>query len=127
MNINVSKGSWKFERKGSHTFCVARANIRVWEDDSEALRLIDLKASGVAVCNDKDEYNYDFGKALAQSRADKRLDRKIEKFLVKLSEKNGKADIYKTDKYKRLVTITNEFTTAEIDKLITDLFCGRVK
>jgi hypothetical protein len=101
MNICVRKTCNLFERKGSHTFCVSKAFIRIEEDGSEVIKHIDLKASGVAVCNKIDEYNLEFGKALAQSRADKRLDRKIEKFLIKLSEKNVKA--------KRIITTANKF------------------
>ena len=104
MNLCVRKTGNLFERKGSHTFCVSKAIIRIEENDSDEIRHIDLKASGVAVCNKIDEFNLEFGKALAQSRADKRLDRKIEKFLVKLSEENEKKKMF-------------DFTKEEIEKL----------
>lgn len=91
MNIGQSfTTAWIFE--GKKTICKITYFFQIDKEGSEELYIKQFSAKGIAVCSPTDKYDKEFGKTLASARARQKIERKLEKELIRYSYKNSKKD-----------------------------------
>ena len=84
MKFEYWVNSKSYTRYDQDTVCEFSAGVNI---DN---KVIDIRTRGVACCSPDDEYDLDFGRALAYIRAKQKANKKVEKELIKYSYKNNR-------------------------------------
>jgi hypothetical protein len=90
-NIKVfydTKHKYEYKLKGHIISCTAITKYKINDD------ITTIRAKARAKCSPEDKFNYRFGCELAKARAKQKLSKKIEKLLIKYSNKNSEKKIY---------------------------------
>lgn len=96
MNIGQSfSTAWTYE--GKKTICKITYFFQIAKEGSEELYTKQFSAKGISICSPADKYDKEFGKTLASARARQKIERKLEKELIKYSFKDCNKGVFLKD------------------------------
>jgi len=88
MNIGQSfSTAWTYE--GKKTICKITYLLQIPKENSEEVYIRQFSARGISVCSPADTYDKEFGKTLASARARQKIEKKLEKELIRYSYQNS--------------------------------------